>query len=74
MVIKLIISQHCNSCARAVKKLKEIAEGHPEISTEIMNIGSFADKRIFITPALIVDGELFSYGDIDEYKLLSKIN
>jgi len=47
---------------------------NPQIITEIININSYKAGRILITPALIVNNQLFSYGDIDVEKLLSKIN
>ena len=74
MNLTLIISDNCNACERAKKTLHKIQLNYPQIITEIININSFRDKRISITPALLVDNQLFSYGDIDEDKLLAKLN
>lgn len=72
MEILLLITNHCNACARAREQLKDIQSNNPEINADIRHINSFEDKRIFITPAWIVNGELFAYGDIDRDKLISK--
>lgn len=71
MDITLLISDYCDACQRAVKKLYKIKKLYQEININIVDINSYNDNRIFITPALIINGELFSYGDIDEKKLLS---
>jgi len=74
MMLKLIISDNCKACERAAKVLRNIQVNNPQIITEIININSYNAGRILITPALIVNNQLFSYGDIDVEKLLSKIN
>lgn len=74
MDITLLISDNCDACQRAVNQLNRIKELFREININILDINSYSDNRIIITPALIVNGELFSYGDIDEKKLKSKIN
>ncbi len=37
----------------------------------IVDANDFKEKPISIVPALLVDDELFSYGDIDEEKVLA---
>lgn len=74
MDITILISDNCDACQRVVNKLYKIQKLYREININILDINSYNDNRIFITPALIINGELFSYGDIDEKKLLSKIN
>ncbi len=74
MQLKLIISDNCNACLRAEKILKKIVFENPLLSLQIIHINSFHDKRINITPALLIDNKLFSYGDIDQQKLFNKIN
>lgn len=74
MYLKLIISYNCAACERAKKQLQKIQADNPKIKVEIIHRNLLKDRRIFITPALLLNNELFSYGDIDESKLLSRLN
>lgn len=74
MYLRLIVSDNCNACEKAKEQLQKITIANPKISLDVIHINVLKDRRIFITPALLVDDELFSYGDIDEGKLLSKLN
>ncbi len=74
MKLSLIVTHTCSACSRAETSLKNIILKHPEISLNIIDINDFNDNVISIVPALLVDNELFSYGDIDEAKLLSYIS
>lgn len=73
MLLTLIISDNCKSCVRAERVLQDIAENNSNILLNIINIKSFHEKRVAITPALFLNDELFLYGDIDKGKLLAKI-
>ena len=73
MNLILLISNHCDACLRAIKKLQNFQEDNPQVISHIMHISEYPDKRIFITPALIVNGELLAYGDFDYEKLISKL-
>lgn len=74
MNLTLIISDNCDACDQAKELLHKIHLRKPEIMIEIIHINSYKARRIFITPALLINNKLFSYGDIDEQKLLSKIS
>ena len=74
MDIVLLITNHCDACTRAKEQLKTIQKRKPNINAEVRHINSYSDDRIFITPAWIVDGQLFAYGDINKDKLIEKIN
>lgn len=74
MNLTLIISDNCAACERAKESLRKIQLNYPEIITEIIHIDSYNGRKVSITPALLVNNKLFSYGDINEPKLLSKIN
>ncbi|MCF8355862.1 MAG: thioredoxin family protein [Melioribacteraceae bacterium] len=73
MNITLLIASHCNACIRATAQLKTIEEEYPQINSEVININLYRDEKIFITPAWIINGELFAYGDINKEKLLAKL-
>lgn len=74
MNLKLIVSSNCPSCERALKSLHNIQKQYPRVKAEVININSCADSRISITPAILINDVLFSYGDIDTEKLLDKLN
>jgi glutaredoxin len=74
MNLKLIISDNCEACDRAKSLLASIRIEKPNIEVETIHINSFQARNISITPALLINDKLFSYGDIDERKLNKKLN
>ncbi|MCW8805350.1 MAG: thioredoxin family protein [Ignavibacteriaceae bacterium] len=74
MELTLVISDNCQSCRRVEKHLRDILKKFSGTSLKIININNLAEQRITITPALLIEDELFAYGEIDEGKLISKIN
>ena len=71
--ILLLISEHCVSCSRAISQLERIQKINPNITTKVMDIYNYSDKKIFITPAWILNGDLITYGLIDEKKINNKL-
>lgn len=71
MKLKLIVTKNCLACARAETSLRKIAGNYPGLYLNIVDANDFKEKPISIVPALLVDDELFSYGDIDEEKVLA---
>lgn len=74
MNLTLIVSDNCKACERARKTINNIKLIYPQIITDIVNINSLNDRKISITPALLINNQLFSYGDIDESRLTAKIS
>ncbi len=74
MNLTLIISGNCEACERAKQLLLKMKLENPNIKTNIIDRKIFKRNIIQITPALFINDELFSYGDIDEVRLLNKIN
>lgn len=73
MDLKLIISDNCEACDRAKAFIEGIKLDNPLLNIETIHTNSFTNRRISITPALLIDDKLFSYGDIDKKRLLKKI-
>lgn len=71
--IVLLISEHCVSCSKAISQLERIQKNNPNLTTKIMDIYNYSDKKIFITPAWILNGDLLSYGLIDEKNINNKL-
>lgn len=74
MIIKLIVSQNCDARKRAEKTLLTIKTKKTNLYYEIIDVNSFKEKNISITPALLVDNKIVSYGDIDVQKLYKIIS
>ena len=74
MKLTLLISDNCAACERARGTIEKIKLNNPHLLIEIIHINFYNDKRISITPALLVNNQLFSYGDIDESRLLMQLN
>lgn len=74
MKLTLVVSENCRSCKRAESQLRQMALQNRNIKIIIINSNNFSNYSAIIVPALFVEDELFSYGDIDEGKLISKIN
>ncbi|MBU0561928.1 MAG: hypothetical protein KJ799_08305 [Bacteroidetes bacterium] len=73
MEITLYISNDCPLCAKVQKKLKGFLKPLSWISLKIKLLDSSSPRGIGIVPALMIDSELFGYGDIDLKKLERKL-
>ena len=69
MKLKLVISDDCHSCSRTRIVLSHFVKQNPEIDFKIEDLKESNEKNLFIVPALFVNGELFTYGDISEKQL-----
>lgn len=74
MIVKLIVSQNCDACKRAEETLFRMKVNNSNLYYEIIDINAYKEKSISITPALIIDNKIISYGDIDVQKLYKIIN
>jgi alkyl hydroperoxide reductase subunit AhpF len=72
--LTLIISDNCEACERAIKSINKIKLNNPNITANVVERSSYDNLKIQIIPALFINEELFSYGDVDEEKLLKKID
>ena len=74
MNLTLVISTNCNTCKRVETRLKEFITFHKDLNLVVVNLKECRHKGIMIVPALLIEDELFAYGDIDEQKLLARLN
>jgi predicted thioredoxin/glutaredoxin len=72
MNLTLIVTKNCNSCKRVETQLKEFAE-RDNINLIITDLNDSKRRGIIIVPALFINDDLFSYGDVDETKLKSEL-
>ena len=69
MNLKLIIVKNCPACVRAEKKLLKFAKGKKDIHLQIQNLEDYRPRNLAIIPALFINDNLYSYGEIDNTKL-----
>lgn len=74
MELTLLINKNCGACSRAENDLKNFALKRTDIKLSIININSYQKRALFIAPALLVEDELFSYGDVNLDKLNNYIS
>jgi len=73
MKITLFITGNCLSCQRVENQLIELLNNRKEISLLVENIKKVNSNGIIIAPALFIDDELYSYGDLDEEKFIERL-
>ena len=73
MNITLFITDHCLSCQRVKNQLKELLRNRKEINFLVEDIKQVNSNGVIIVPALFIDDELYSYGDLDEDKFLERL-
>lgn len=74
----LITSDNCEECDALANKLRKLMNTVMCFNLNVLNMNDYNSSeglKIFITPALIVNGKLQFYGNVPEnklYKILSK--
>ena len=70
MDLTLIVKNNCDACTRVERVIKNLVKRKKEILLSVINIKDVEKPITPIVPALFVNQELYSYGDINEEKLL----
>jgi len=73
MNITLFITDNCLSCQRVENQIKKLLRDRKEINLLIEDIKKVNSNGIIIAPAVFVNDELYSYGDLDEDKFLERL-
>ena len=71
MILSLIVTQNCTACKRAEYSLYRIKQQHPGIKLKVIDLNNYEGNNLSIVPALLINDELYCYGDINEEKLLT---
>ena len=74
MKLSLIVAEDCAACMKAEFVLRNVILQTKELNFEVVNINNYSGKNIVIVPTLLINEEIFSYGEIDENKLLKILN
>jgi hypothetical protein len=68
MDITLIVKDSCAACRRAERFLRKLVSGRTEIILSVININEATNLRTQICPAIFINQELYTYGDIEPEK------
>lgn len=71
MDITLIVKDNCAACRRVERLLRKLVGGEKNIFFSVVNINETTTLKTQICPAIFINQELYSYGDIEPEKLVS---
>lgn len=74
MDLTLIIKDNCGACRRVEAVLKELSKKRSEILLSVINIKDINNFSTQIVPSLYINQKLYSYGDINEQRLVVYLN
>jgi len=70
MTITLFVTNNCPTCKRLQSQVEGLLGNRKDINITIEDLQEIRPEGILIVPALFIDDELYSYGEIDEVKFL----
>jgi glutaredoxin len=70
MNITLFVTNNCSTCKRVKSQVEWLLGNRNDINITIKDLQKTRPEGIVIVPALFIDDELYSYGEIDEEKFL----
>lgn len=73
MELTLIVAKNCNTCKIVEAQLKKFIVDKINLNLLVTDINNFNRPGIAVVPALLIEDELFCYGDVNETKLISKV-
>lgn len=75
--IQIYYARWCSVCAHSLSLAAEIAERHPEISVELIDVATLTEENrpeaVFATPTWLWDGHLYSLGNPDPAALWQQL-
>lgn len=74
MDITLFVTDNCSSCQRVESQLKKLLKDRKDVNLHIDDIKTVASRGIIVAPAVFIDKDLYSYGDLDEHKFIRQLN
>jgi len=74
MNITLFVTKNCTACKRVKSQIELLLGNRKDITIVVENLQQNRPEGIVIAPALFIDDELYSYGEIDEKKLLNHLH
>jgi hypothetical protein len=74
MNLTLFVTSNCTSCREVESQLEKLLKNRDDVHLLIEDIREVSSAGMIIVPALFIGEELFSYGDLNEEKLLARID
>ena len=73
MNITLLVTKNCPACKRVKSQVELLLENRKDINITIEDPQETRPEGIVIVPALFINHELYSYGEIDEEKFMERV-
>ncbi len=73
MNITLFVTKNCPACKRVKAQIELLLGNRKDINITIEDFQETRPEGIVIAPALFINEELYSYGEIDELKFMERI-
>ncbi len=73
MNITLFVTKNCPACKRVRSQVELLLGNRKDINITIEDLRETRPEGIVIAPALFINDELYSYGEIDEVKFMKRI-
>jgi glutaredoxin len=73
MNITLFVTKNCPACKRVRSQVELLLGNRKDINITIEDLHKIRPEGIVIVPALFIDDELYSYGEIDEEKFMERV-
>jgi len=73
MNITLFVTKNCPACKRVKSQIELLLGNRKDINITIEDLQQTRPEGIVIVPALFIDDELYSYGEIDEVKFMERV-
>ena len=73
MNITLFVTKNCPACNRVKSQVEWLLGNRKDINITIEDLHETRPEGIVIVPALFIDDELYSYGEIDEVKFMERV-
>lgn len=73
MNLTLFVAGNCPSCERVKAQISNLIKNKTNINFYVEDLNQNKSRGLIIVPALFIEDELYSYGDIDEKKFTERI-
>ncbi|NNG26380.1 MAG: hypothetical protein HKM87_02540 [Ignavibacteriaceae bacterium] len=74
MNITLFVTKNCVVCKRVKSQVEWLLGNRNDINLTVEDLEECRPEGIIIVPALFIEDELYSYGEIDEKNLLDQLH
>ena len=73
MNITLFVTKNCPACKRVKSQVEWLLGNRNDINLTVEDLEETRPEGIIIVPALFIEDELYTYGEIDELKFMERV-